>query len=383
MIPMPQTGTDIPDGTYGAVVALAGKFLDPRAPGPAGAMPDARAVARAADLLGVVCQAKRGAEASCGQSGWSEAFLDAIEPAVRRHLACSIQVCEDAGNVLAALGAAGVPHIPFKGVFLSRDLYGDPLLRRSGDIDLLLKRGRQDLQAAYAALSGLGYSVENVPAAAREYMESEGTAVGLRRAGGTSVDVHCALYGDLVPDAATKAAARTRTVEADGTVRERFSGGDMLAILATHYLMTPGKFSLRWLVDCAALCLEPATFTREHLEHMQEMGAQFPVAVTICAVRKVFGLEPQAAVRLEPLLTRRQRKICEQVRNQGPENLKFGLVQKAQRLGMPLRRRIGKIRDFLWPRPGRVSLAMGLPGPPRLSQRMRYACGKLRQAIDT
>ncbi len=59
-------------------------------------------------------------------------------------------------RVLAALQAAGVEAIPYKGLVLSELAYGDLAMRQSGDIDLLVRS--RDLPLAQATVEKLGYT---------------------------------------------------------------------------------------------------------------------------------------------------------------------------------------------------------------------------------
>jgi hypothetical protein len=58
-------------------------------------------------------------------------------------------------RVAAALEAAGVPNVPLKGPLLARALHGDPAMRYSLDIDVLVARA--DLGRAAATLAPLGW----------------------------------------------------------------------------------------------------------------------------------------------------------------------------------------------------------------------------------
>jgi Uncharacterised nucleotidyltransferase len=58
-------------------------------------------------------------------------------------------------RVATALEAGGVANVPLKGPLLARTLHGDPAMRHSSDIDVLVGRG--DLARAAAALEPLGW----------------------------------------------------------------------------------------------------------------------------------------------------------------------------------------------------------------------------------
>ena len=62
-------------------------------------------------------------------------------------------------RVAAALEAAGIANVPLKGPLLARSLHGDPGMRFSRDIDVLV--ARDDLRRAVAALEPLGWRLED------------------------------------------------------------------------------------------------------------------------------------------------------------------------------------------------------------------------------
>lgn len=60
-------------------------------------------------------------------------------------------------RLVSRLERAGVPTLPLKGATLAESIYGDPGLRRSNDIDVLVRR--QDLARAVAELERNGYEL--------------------------------------------------------------------------------------------------------------------------------------------------------------------------------------------------------------------------------
>lgn len=78
-----------------------------------------------------------------------------LETARRLNAALSALFTRELVRVLEHLAAAGLPAIPLKGVALSESLYGDPLLRVSSDIDVLVPR--RAAASALRLLLGLGY----------------------------------------------------------------------------------------------------------------------------------------------------------------------------------------------------------------------------------
>lgn len=86
------------------------------------------------------------------------AFAVAVTAALARSRARAAALEALAGAVIGALERAGIESLPLKGVFLARRLYGDPGMRESSDIDLLVDRERLD--EAAAVLGELGYERE-------------------------------------------------------------------------------------------------------------------------------------------------------------------------------------------------------------------------------
>ena len=158
-MPNPATTNPGPDSnTRRAVTALVRAFLhdDPAdAPVPADVSP--QDLATGSTSMGVGYPAYK---AACSLSEGSDYYADvrsAMKPQRLRQLAMSVKLFEDAKVVVRALQDAGVDHIPFKGPFLSLDLFGNPDARSSCDIDIILPGGRADIDRAVDALGTIGY----------------------------------------------------------------------------------------------------------------------------------------------------------------------------------------------------------------------------------
>jgi hypothetical protein len=83
---------------------------------------------------------------------------------VRLTQACFQQALDE---VLSAFAARGVDVVPLKGPVLGARLYGDPALRPSTDLDLMV--ARDQVPSASAALCRLGYRGEADPAARQRW----------------------------------------------------------------------------------------------------------------------------------------------------------------------------------------------------------------------
>ncbi len=97
-----------------------------------------------------------------GWPGVSPAAREALTRARRTNAARTLLAIQALRRVLEALSCAHVPVIPLKGVALGESLYGDPALRVSSDIDVLVPRAA--VPRAWAAITALGYvRVEEEP----------------------------------------------------------------------------------------------------------------------------------------------------------------------------------------------------------------------------
>jgi hypothetical protein len=96
--------------------------------------------------------------------GVPSAAREALDAARRLNAARSALHARALAGVLAALAEAGIRALPLKGVALSASLYGDPAVRASADLDVLVQR--QSVPRAFRALADLGYAAAGHPAAA-------------------------------------------------------------------------------------------------------------------------------------------------------------------------------------------------------------------------
>jgi hypothetical protein len=107
-----------------------------------------------AEAHGVVPLAAR----SLAALGWPDVpspVRAAFEAERRINAARNALVARALGRVLEGLGRVDVPVIPLKGVALSESLYGDPSLRVSADLDVLVPR--ECVARAWTVLGELGY----------------------------------------------------------------------------------------------------------------------------------------------------------------------------------------------------------------------------------
>jgi hypothetical protein len=280
---------------------------------------------------------------------------------MQRHTAAAMMLCWQATVVLKCLDTAGVSVIPFKGPFLSGDVYGDSLFRPGTDIDLFLARGRVDIERASSALREIGYVEPEVAPEVREYHHTSKGQLGFVSDSVPPLDLHYALYDDLPVRAVAAAVARAVTVTDEKPNRLRFAFADMLMILAVHYWRHPGESGVLLLADLAMILRDPRTFTDGWLDVVRSGRMSLYVAAGMAAVRHEFGVRAadEASELLCATLPSKARTLCERIRQNGPLSLPFGLVQRVHRLGLPWRERLRAVKKYVWPHPGKLAEETG------------------------
>jgi len=339
---------------------------------------------RAAARLRVLPQINSALEKSGTPESWREEMSGLLVPVMRRRAATTMALQHYANLVLRCMEAADVPVIPFKGTFLSADVYGDALFRPGADIDLLLVRGRADAGRALSVLEGMGYAEPEVPAVVRDYIMSEKGQFDLVSEKMPPLDIHYALYDDLPRIAREDAAARAATVTDEQPRRLRLAHIDLLMVLAVHYWRHPGVDRMLSLVDFAMVCRDPEAFPEGWLKIIRSWRMAFYVAAAMAAAEHDLGVSPEvdAFERLLEVLPRKAKDLCARIRDAGPDDLPFGLVQRVHRLGLPWGQRLRAVRKYVWPHPGRLAEEEGAGrSSRRLSARLGLAWRRLLRGI--
>ncbi len=171
----------------------------------------------------------------------------------RRHvtLTSNARLAEALLPILEAMGEAGVPAMPVKGLVLAEHLYGSLAARPCADLDVLVQPA--DLPAARAVLRDLGFRQNPRPgykALVHQFHDPAwGRGTGREH---VRVELHWALWADSERRLGTKGLWE-RAVPAtllDRPVRI-LSPEDMLLHLTIH--RTRSALRLRWVADVAEL----------------------------------------------------------------------------------------------------------------------------------
>jgi len=181
-----------------------------------------------------------------------------VPPAIRESLALSARSCvawnlrlrHELGRLLSAFEQVSVAVMPLKGPVLADQLYPDPLLRSTGDLDLLVRPA--DCGAAEDVLHGLGYRRLPAPEQGAGY-HTRFVSADAAAAGEVVVELHHELGERHVsrPDPQAIWASASRSVWA-GQPIWAMALPDLLLYLCFH-VAKDGLASLRALLDVALL----------------------------------------------------------------------------------------------------------------------------------
>jgi hypothetical protein len=221
-----------------------------------------------------------------------------------------MQSAAECARLQQALGAARVDVMFVKGLALSKLAYGDPFVKMSRDIDILIDPVQ--LREAANQLEKLGY---------RLAIPVSGDPKGLHRWHGSRKESVWALSGrDIILELHTRLSDNRKLLRGVGAISPRqdvqiipgiglptLAADEQFAYLCVHGASS-AWFRLKWLADLAALlegCNEEE-ITRLYRRSL-ELGAGRSAAQALLLARAVFAtrLEPALASELEGKRTNR------------------------------------------------------------------------------
>jgi len=178
-----------------------------------------------------------------------------------------------------ALQAAGVAALAFKGAALAVQAYGDPLARRSDDVDLLVAPASR--VAAVAALVGAGYTVVDGDV-------NGGGDIQLQAATGTYLDLHSALGSpvsrcDLDFDGLW---ARREEVRVERETIATLGRGDTVTLLAAE-ATKHGWIRLEWVAAIDALARSGGIDWSATVMRATDAGARRKLLVALAVAEKL------------------------------------------------------------------------------------------------
>jgi hypothetical protein len=235
--------------------------------------PHALQVAQAQGLGALLARALREADAP---ASIQVDVRDAITASSARTLG-QIRLLAD---VLGALEECGVPAIPYKGPVLAQQLYGDPTLRSSTDLDIVVPR--ESYAAARKALVGLGLAPRagHTPRQEATLFRWLGHA-SFGHGADDFIELHWRFAPLQFPFALTPemAIARAGRLIVAGRTVGAMAPADLAATLAMHAARHLYE-RLEWLAGITRLILEHGTDASGLLTHAERLRARRTLLVT-------------------------------------------------------------------------------------------------------
>ena len=202
-----------------------------------------------------------------------------------------LALAAETANVLRVLAAGGVEALPLKGVALGVAAYGDPSVRRSGDVDVLVRPA--DGERAAQALAARGYA-DLMPLDGYErrwFTRSVRQLPPVARPGGPKVEVHAAVHHPLLALDLDVAGlfARARPTDLPTGPVAAMSPEDSLLVVVSHALRG-GWNRLEWIA-CTAWLAARADLDWALTERLaREAGATRMLALGLVLARDALGV---------------------------------------------------------------------------------------------
>jgi hypothetical protein len=222
----------------------------------------------------------------------------------------NLRAARQSALLLEAFKAAGIPLIFVKGLTLSKLAYGDPFVKMSQDIDLLVPGG--SITQAADALEQLGFRLVVPPRSTPlERWHRQRKESVWRSPNGLNLDLHSRLADSprLIP--MIGAGSPQQLVEiAPGIVLPTLAGDELFAYLCVHGASS-AWFRLKWIADLAAL-LSPCSLAEiERLyERSQQLGAGRSAAQALLLASATFGTAAGSDLERRLAVTRVHRRLA-------------------------------------------------------------------------
>jgi hypothetical protein len=197
-------------------------------------------------------------------------------------------------DLVETLAGHGIRAVPFKGVVLSQQAFGSPLLRGAVDVDVLVRP--EDVAAAWEVLARAGLEPINPPlplSGARLALFCRAAKDSLHRhpESGQVVELHWRLSDEMADPGMPPAAALASVTLAPG--REVLALGDeVLFVYLCMHGAAHGWARLKWLADVAALLHRSPDGGAILWAAAQRSGAGIAAGSAILLARELFGLTP-------------------------------------------------------------------------------------------
>jgi hypothetical protein len=230
---------------------------------------------------------------------------DSLEDEARNVAKDGLESAIECSRLLKAMSCADIPILFLKGLPLGKLAYGDPFVKMSWDVDILVSR--EHLSAAASTLETMDYELI-FPRPTRQARQLEHwhsgrkESVWRRRRDNIHVELHTRLTDNprLLPKMGV-ASARQLVSVTPGIALPTLAEEGLFAYLCVHGASS-AWFRLKWLADLASLL---SRYRSERISELykvsQGLGAGRAPAQALLISRDVFGthLEPSLARELE------------------------------------------------------------------------------------
>ena len=203
---------------------------------------------------------------------------------------------QESARLADAFGAARLPLLFLKGLTAGQLAYGNPFLKMSWDIDLLV--APEDLAPGAALLGKLGFALQ-IPRDSRQlasWHESWKESVW-RRADGVVVELHTRVadHPDLLPGLGVSSPRQTVGI-APGISLPTFAEEELFAYLCVHGASS-AWFRLKWITDLAGVISQRSAEQTERLyARSQELGAGRAAAQALLLASMLYDIPLTAAL---------------------------------------------------------------------------------------
>jgi hypothetical protein len=222
-----------------------------------------------------------------------------LEAAVFHHRAVSLRDIGETLRIAAALDDAGIVHCFLKGAPLGVRAYGNPLLKRSWDIDLLVLPA--DVVRAAAVLATLGSTPRLPPRPlddeefARWSVVSKEAEFSLPRGGTLELHWRVSDHSMLLPAVDASLAGHRETLFGDHSVATLNDAAN-LAYLAVHGTIHAWS-RLKWIADFNAFNRWRSTVSRESLQQdARRLGVGDALDCALLLASRLFNGNPNTGV---------------------------------------------------------------------------------------
>lgn len=197
-------------------------------------------------------------------------------------------------DLVDALARHGVPAVPVKGVVLSQQVFGSPLLRGAVDVDVLVRPG--DVGTAWEVLARLGF--RQITPSSR--IEGARLALFCRAAkdslhrhpeNGQLLELHWRLSDEMADPSMPPEQSLATVVPAPGRPVRVLGDEALFVYLCTHGA-AHGWARLKWLADVAALLHGSPHGGARLWVAAHRAGAGIAAGSAILLAQELFGLAP-------------------------------------------------------------------------------------------